>query len=98
MDPDQTRRITMQLPISRSATELATFATVAADVRATNYNFELPRPGDRLGQYDIVGVIATGGMSTIFEARHAYIGHRVALKTVLRTNHNSDAGERFLRE
>jgi eukaryotic-like serine/threonine-protein kinase len=59
---------------------------------------ELP-PDTVLGSYRIVRVVGVGGMGSVYEAVHAKLGRRMALKTLapsLATNH--EARERFLRE
>src|SRR3989441_13004824 len=39
-----------------------------------------PAPGETLDQYELLDVIARGGMATIFRARDRENGHTVALK------------------
>ena len=56
------------------------------------------RPGDRLGSYEIVEEIATGGMATVYLAQDTRHGRRVAVK-VLRPELAAYLGaDRFLRE
>ncbi|MEJ2546429.1 MAG: protein kinase [Gemmatimonadota bacterium] len=56
------------------------------------------RSGDRLGSYEIVEEIATGGMATVYLAQDTRHGRRVAVK-VLRPELAAYLGpERFLRE
>ena len=42
----------------------------------------LPRPGDRLGRYEIERVIGAGGMGVVFEARDTTLDRRIAVKVV----------------
>ena len=60
------------------------------------------RSGTRIGSYELVRPIASGGMGAVFEAKHSALGRRVALK-VLHTQpaDATDAARevaRFLRE
>ena len=56
-------------------------------------------PGTRLGKYEVVRRLGAGGMGTVYEATHAEIGKRVAVK-VLSPSVAAMAGARarFLRE
>lgn len=58
-----------------------------------------PRVGTRVGQYDIVRVLACGGMGVVYHARHRRLGRKVAVKFprphVLR---DRDLTQRFLSE
>jgi serine/threonine-protein kinase len=59
----------------------------------------LPARGDRVASYVIVGEIGRGGMATVFEAEHAELKKRVAIK-VLHPHLVAEeaAASRFLRE
>jgi eukaryotic-like serine/threonine-protein kinase len=51
------------------------------------------------GRYEIIRLIGTGGMGSVFEARHTRLGKRVAIKTLHTSFAEKSAGrERFLRE
>jgi len=56
-------------------------------------------PGDRVGPYDVVGLIGVGGMGEVYAAHDARLGRRVALK-ILPERFTSDPHrlERFGRE
>jgi eukaryotic-like serine/threonine-protein kinase len=52
----------------------------------------------RAGAYQLVRFLAAGGMGMVFEARHRYGGHRVALKFMDPDAHYPHRDERFSRE
>ncbi len=55
--------------------------------------------GRRVGKYDIVRLIARGGMGTVYEAINTHIGKRVAMKFVdAELARNKDSVARFQRE
>src|SRR4051812_2509057 len=57
------------------------------------------RTGDRLGQYEIEGVISEGGMGIVYRARHIELSKKiVALKTVLTAKLSDEYLARFKRE
>src|SRR5688572_6525158 len=39
--------------------------------------------GQKVGEYDVVGRIGTGGMGAVYEGKHPIIGKRVAIKVLL---------------
>ena len=53
--------------------------------------------GERLGQYQIAGVLGRGGMATVYRAHQERLGRDVALK-VLRASPDPQAAARFERE
>jgi serine/threonine-protein kinase len=56
-------------------------------------------PGTAFGNYTVVRLLGSGGMGSVYEARHRGLDKRVALKTLHRGVADSpDAVERFLRE
>src|SRR6266850_8520926 len=55
-------------------------------------------PGDRIGPYEIVGVIGAGGMGTVYRARDTRLGRTVAIKLVTDLSAEQDAGARLVRE
>lgn len=55
--------------------------------------------GRRVGKYEIVRIIARGGMGTVYEALNTHIGKRVAMKFVdAELARNKDSVARFQRE
>lgn len=63
-----------------------------------------PPPQSRVGtrfaeRYDLLGVLGTGGMGSVYRARHAFTGADVALKIIhASVARSANARERFLRE
>ena len=55
--------------------------------------------GQRIGSYQVIETLGSGGMSTVFRAVHAETGHEVALKVLLGSlSRSSNLLQRFLRE
>src|SRR5688572_9069206 len=46
-------------------------------------------PGDRLGDYEITGLLGAGGMGQVFEARDPRLNRQVALKVAPAGSHAS---------
>ncbi|HZV03266.1 MAG TPA: protein kinase, partial [Planctomycetota bacterium] len=55
------------------------------------------RPGDRVGDYVLVGELGKGGMGAVYKARHVRSGTLVAVKVMAGLVNEVDA-KRFLRE
>ncbi|MCP4448148.1 MAG: protein kinase [Myxococcales bacterium] len=56
----------------------------------------LPDPGDRIKQYEIIRILGVGGMGTVYLARDTQLGRRVAIK-FLQTDH-PELTRRFILE
>ena len=57
------------------------------------------RAGTRLGRYEVVSHLATGGMGEVYRALDTHLGRYVALKTVAeRFEHDATSQPRFERE
>ena len=55
--------------------------------------------GDRLGDYEIVGVLGTGGMGQVYKVHNAITGRFEAMKVLLPSmTGNQELAQRFLRE
>ena len=67
---------------------------------AVSTSHDVPQPGDVLGgKYRVESLIGIGGMGAVVAARHATLGHRVAVKVLLSSAAKiDDAVARFLRE
>jgi predicted Ser/Thr protein kinase len=59
----------------------------------------LPRPGERIGSYEVVRELARGGMGAVFVARHVELPRQVALKVMLGgAEATAEEQSRFLNE
>src|ERR1700739_3475734 len=55
--------------------------------------------GQRVGDYEVVGVLGTGGLGEVYEVRHAISQRAEAMKVLLPDQRAADQmGERFRRE
>jgi len=60
---------------------------------------DLPQIGDELaGQYEVLALIATGGMGILLRARQKSLTRTVVIKIMLQVTHEPTSAERFLRE
>ncbi|MEQ1503616.1 MAG: protein kinase, partial [Myxococcota bacterium] len=57
-----------------------------------------PAPGDRIGDYEVLGEVARGGMATVLAVRDLRTGQRVGLKLLLPVSKNEETQTRFRRE
>ena len=57
----------------------------------------LPKPGDRIGQYEVIRELGQGGMGAVYAARDTKLGRKVALK-VLNSNDQPELTARFIIE
>jgi hypothetical protein len=58
---------------------------------------QLPGPGERIGQYEIIRELGRGGMGAVYVARDTRLGRRVAIK-LMQSQQRSDLTERFILE
>ena len=56
------------------------------------------KPGQHVGEFEIIRRLGRGGMGTVYEAQDTSNKRRVALKVLIRPVENDQARERFLRE
>ena len=56
------------------------------------------RPGERIGEYEVVEPLARGGMATVYAVRDARSGERVALKLLHPIDRDDETQGRFRRE
>ena len=58
---------------------------------------ELPAPGGRIGQYEIIRELGRGGMGAVYAARDTKLGRKVAIKFLISNDH-PDLTARFIIE
>src|SRR3990170_669098 len=76
----------------------APFTTLAVGARENRFRAEQLSRGERIGHYEILNLLGEGGFSAVYAARHLYLNHEVALKTLRRGATGREDSERFLRE
>ena len=57
-----------------------------------------PSPGDRLNDYQIIGLLGAGGMGQVYRARHLRLDREAALKVIAANQVGPEAARRFERE
>ena len=58
---------------------------------------QLPVPGERIGQYELIRELGRGGMGAVYAARDTKLGRKVAIK-LLNSNHHPELTARFILE
>jgi serine/threonine protein kinase len=58
---------------------------------------QLPAPGERIGQYELIRELGRGGMGAVYAARDTKLGRKVAIK-LLNSNHHPELTARFILE
>ena len=76
----------------------APFQTIVREISQNRYHTEKLTSGDRIGRYEVIGLIAEGGISYIHKARHVYLDQNVALKTLKFESKKESDARKFLRE
>jgi eukaryotic-like serine/threonine-protein kinase len=66
--------------------------------RASSKAFTALSPGDRLGPYEIVGLLGSGGMGEVYRAQDPRLGRAVALKVLRGSATDTEHVARFARE
>lgn len=59
---------------------------------------DAPAIGERIGRYEVLRVVASGGMATVYAVRDTHDGLERALKLLTPMEHEDEALERFRRE
>jgi tetratricopeptide (TPR) repeat protein len=57
-----------------------------------------PRPGERIGAYEVIRPVARGGMASVLAVRHLETGEQCGMKLLLPLTGSEDAATRFRRE
>ncbi len=79
--------------------EAQTTSNLASDDdRAVELSLDLPDRLPVFPGYELLGVVAVGGMSTIYEAIHLALNRRVAIKVIADPFPTTQASHRFTRE
>jgi serine/threonine protein kinase len=74
------------------------FQTLARGLDRGRFRTRPLETGMRVHHYEVLNPLGMGGMSTIYRARHVYLDHLVALKTVRGDLLQEEVAARFLRE
>ncbi len=77
---------------------MTAFQTLVAAKREQRFRAERLSPGKLIGHYEILRLLGEGGFSAVYAARHKYLDHEVALKTLRESAVGPEESERFLRE
>ena len=96
MDTFNKTIIASQLPLEQASLTGLPFRSLAIELRTYKYRAESVNPGDRIGKYELCKHIGAGGFSSVHQARHIYLNHQVAIKTL--SNETTQGAELFLRE